>query len=127
MDRTPMIPNDEHPISIEATHGRVLVHAGSTLIADTTAALTLREASYPPVQYVPLADVDPQVLRRSDTASYCPFKGDASYFSLVTADGEIADAVWTYEQPYPAVTPIAEHVAFYPDRVQISIDVAQAS
>jgi uncharacterized protein (DUF427 family) len=122
MDRTPKTPNDEHPISIQATHGRVLVRAGTTLIADTTNALTLREASYPAVQYVPLADIDPQVLRRSDSASYCPFKGDASYFTLVTADGEIADAVWTYEQPYPAVTQIAGHAAFYPDRVQISVE-----
>ncbi len=121
MNRTPKTPSDEHPISIEATRGRVVVRAGSTLIADTTAALTLREASYPPVQYVPLGDIDPQVLRRSDPATYCPFKGDASYYSLVVGDTRLDDAVWTYEQPYDAVAGIAGHVAFYTDRVDLTL------
>jgi uncharacterized protein (DUF427 family) len=94
------------------------------VIADTTVALTLREAGYPPVQYVPLTDVDPRRLRRSNSATYCPYKGDASYYSVVTGDGEIVDAGWTYEQPYPAVAEIAGHVAFYPDRVQIEVTAA---
>jgi uncharacterized protein (DUF427 family) len=122
--RTAKVPDADHPIDIEATAGRVVVRAGSALVADTTAALTLREASYPPVQYVPLADVDPQLLRRSDSTTWCPYKGDASYYSLVTDDGELADAVWTYERPHEAVAQIAGHVAFYPDRIQLSVEPA---
>jgi uncharacterized protein (DUF427 family) len=114
-------PDSQHPITIEPTGSRVVVRVGSTVVADTTAALTLREASYAPVQYIPLADVDPSVLRSSPTQTYCPFKGDAGYYSLVTAAGEVADAVWTYRQPYPAVAVIAGRVAFYPQHVSIEI------
>ncbi|MDX6287146.1 MAG: hypothetical protein QOG53_2631 [Frankiales bacterium] len=124
MSRTSKIPDAKHPITIEPTDARVVVSAGDIVIADTTAALTLREAGYPPVQYVPITDVDPSRLRRTDSATYCPYKGDASYYSIVTADGEIVDAVWSYEQPYPAVAEIAGHVAFYPDRVHIEVTVA---
>ena len=87
------------------------------MVADTTRALTLREASLPPVQYVPREDADLALLARTDHTSHCPYKGDAAYFS-VRADGRTAEnAVWTYEQPYPAVSAIAGHLAFYPDRV----------
>jgi uncharacterized protein (DUF427 family) len=124
MSGTGKAPNAEHPITIEPTGGRVVVRSGDTVIADTNAALTLREAGYSPVQYVPLSDVDPGRLRRTDSATYCPYKGEASYYSVVTGDGEIVDAVWTYEQPYPAVAQIGGHVAFYPDRVQIEVEAA---
>jgi uncharacterized protein (DUF427 family) len=115
------IPGPDHPITIEPTTERVVVRAGGAVVADTTAALGLREASYPVVQYVPLADVDRSLLKRTDTSTHCPYKGDASYYSIVTGDGEVTDAIWTYEQPYPAVAEIADHVAFYPDRVDISL------
>ena len=90
-------------------------------IGDSTNALTLQEASYPAVQYVPFADVDPDVLVKTDTETYCPFKGDASYYSVRTDDGEVTDAIWTYEQPYAAVAQIKEHLAFYPDKVEINV------
>jgi uncharacterized protein (DUF427 family) len=120
-DRPHLIPDERHPITVTPTGSRVVVTRGDHVVADTTRALTLQEASYPPVQYVPLEDVDPAVLERTDHATYCPYKGDAGYYSLVV-DGERADnAVWTYETPYDAVGEIAGHVAFYPDQVSISV------
>jgi uncharacterized protein (DUF427 family) len=116
-----LVPDESHPITITPTGSRVVVTRGATTVADTTRALTLQESTYPPVQYVPLADVDPALLERSDHTTYCPYKGDAGYYSLVV-DGERAeDAVWTYETPYDAVGEIAGHVAFYPDQVEISV------
>ena len=114
-----LLPDASHPITITPNPDRVVVTLGERTVADTTSALTLQEASYPAVQYVPLADVDPAVLERTDHTTYCPFKGDASYYSLV-ADGETHDnAVWTYEAPYDAVAPISGHVAFYPNVVDV--------
>jgi uncharacterized protein (DUF427 family) len=113
------VPGPDHPITVEPAGGRVVARAGSEVIADTTSALVLREASYPPVYYLPRADVRPEVLRQSGSSTYCPYKGDASYFDLVVAGQELADAVWTYEQPYDDVAGIAGHVAFYPDRVTV--------
>lgn len=121
MTREMLVPDANHPITVEPTTRRVLVRVGDQVIADSRDALTLQESTYPAVQYIPLADVDPAVLRRTESTSYCPFKGDASYYSLVTTGGEIEDAVWTYETPYPAVAEIAGHVAFYPNRVEISV------
>jgi uncharacterized protein (DUF427 family) len=114
-------PDDTHPITVEPTESRVTVHAGDKIIADTTNALTLREADYPPVHYIPLADVDATALRPTQKQTYCPFKGDASYYTVDVGNTEIANAIWTYERPYPAVASIAGHVAFYPNKVQISV------
>ena len=117
------VPDANHPISIEAGPTRVVARVGDTVIADTSAALTLREAEYPPVHYIPLADVVPGILRPSRSDSYCPYKGDASYYDVVLPAGEeLADAVWTYQAPYPAVDAIAGHVAFYTDRIQVLAD-----
>jgi uncharacterized protein (DUF427 family) len=118
------IPGPDHPITIEPAAERVVVRAAGRVVAESKSALRLREASYPPVYYVPLADVDQSLLRRSDTHTYCPFKGDASYYDIVAGDGEVSNAVWTYEQPYPAVAEIAAHVAFYPHLVEITADAA---
>jgi len=112
------IPGPDHPISVDATPGRVVVKAGGKVIADTRQALTLREATYPPVQYIPRKDADMPALTRSDRTTYCPYKGECSYYSLPGA----ADAVWTYEHPYPAVAQIEGHLAFYPNRVD-SIEI----
>jgi uncharacterized protein (DUF427 family) len=120
MDRTPKVPGPDHPITVEAADVRVVAGVGDTVVADSTAALVLREASYPAVYYVPMADVDQAVLRPSATQTYCPYKGDASYYSVASPDGEITDAMWTYTTPYPAVGEIAGHVAFYPDRVRVT-------
>jgi uncharacterized protein (DUF427 family) len=115
-------PNAGHPITIEPTAGRVQVRVNGELIADTTAALELREATLPVVQYIPLGDVVQERLTRTDTGSYCPFKGEASYYSVTTTSGDtVKDAIWTYEQPYPAVAAIAGHVAFYPNKAEITI------
>jgi uncharacterized protein (DUF427 family) len=117
-----LVPDASHPITIARTAGRVTVTRGGHPVAGSTRALTLQEASYPPVQYLPLEDVDPEVLERSDRATYCPFKGDAGYFSVVIGEDRAENALWTYEQPYDAVTEIAGHVAFYPHLVEISVD-----
>lgn len=114
-------PNAGHPITIEPTTGRVQVRVNGELVADTTAALELREATLPAVQYIPLADVVQDMLTRTDTSTYCPFKGEANYYSVTTAGGTVEDAIWTYEQPYPAVAAIAGHVAFYPGKAEIIV------
>ena len=121
MPRAVRTPGPRHPITVEPTGARVVVRAGGSVLADTTAALTLREASYPPVQYVPLADVDAGLLRPSTTRTWCPYKGEASYYSVAAGEADLPDAVWTYAQPHPAVAPIAGHVAFYPDRVDVTV------
>jgi len=111
------VPGPEHPITIEPTKGRVRVRLGDLIIADSTNALTLREASYPAVQYVPRSDVEMALLDRSAHATYCPYKGECSYFSIPRGGDRSVNAVWTYLSPYPAVAAIKDHVAFYPDRV----------
>jgi uncharacterized protein (DUF427 family) len=117
------VPNADHPITIDADTVRVVARVGDTVIADTGAALTLREAGYPPVHYIPFDDVVPGTLRPSTSDSYCPYKGDASYYDVVMPDGkELVDAVWTYRSPYPAVDAIAGRVAFYTDRVQVEVE-----
>jgi uncharacterized protein (DUF427 family) len=100
---------------------RVVARVGAQIVADTTRALTMREASYPPVHYVPLEDVDQTLLTASATQTYCPYKGDASYYGIAAADGERPDAVWSYREPYDAVADIAGHVAFYTDRVDVVV------
>ena len=116
-------PTAEHPITIEPNNAHVTARVNGELVADTRTALTLQEANYPAVQYIPFGDVDQSLLQRTSTATYCPYKGDASYYSVKTADGTtIEDVIWTYEQPYPAVAAIAGHVAFYPDRAMITVE-----
>ncbi len=115
-------PTAEHPITIEPTAGRVRVRVNGEVVADTRSALGLREATYPVVHYIPLADVDPQVLTRTGTQTYCPYKGEAGYYSVTAAGTTVDDAIWTYEDPYPAVAAIAGHVAFYPDKADISVE-----
>ena len=111
------IPGPSHPISIERNVGRVIVSVAGHVIADTRDALTLSEAHYPAVEYIPRKDVDMTLLARSDRSTYCPYKGDASYFSIPLGGQRSIDAVWTYETPYAAVAGIRDHLAFYPDRV----------
>lgn len=114
-------PSARHPITVTGTGRHVTVRVKGQVVADTDNALTLQEASYPAVQYIPLADVNREMLRRSDTSTYCPFKGDAGYYSVVTPAGTVDDAIWTYEQPYDAVAAIAGHIAFYPDKAEITV------
>ena len=110
-------PDVDHPIAIERNPNRVVVFVRGRVVADTRGALTLREAAYPPVQYVPRKDVDMTLLKRTQHATYCPYKGDCAYFSIPLGGERSVNAVWTYEDPYSAVSSIANHLAFYPDRV----------
>jgi uncharacterized protein (DUF427 family) len=118
------IPGPDHPITIERNTQRVVVTLAGQVIADTNEALTLREASYPAVQYVPRKDVDMARLERTSHQSYCPYKGDAAYYSIPAGGARAANAVWTYESPYQAVAAIKDHVAFYPDRVDSIVEQA---
>jgi uncharacterized protein (DUF427 family) len=125
MSRTIKIPDATHPITISPTGSRVTVSIGGTVIAKTDNALSLAESTYPVAQYIPLADVDQSLLERTTTQTYCPYKGDASYYSVTTPDGsKETDVIWTYEHPYPSVADIAGHVAFYPDRAEITVEPA---
>jgi uncharacterized protein (DUF427 family) len=120
MSRPILKPTAEHPITIEPTAGRVVVKIAGQIVADTSAALTLDEAGHNPVQYIPVHDIDQAVLRPSDTTSYCPYKGDAGYFSVEIAGEEpLEDVAWLYERPYPSVAEIAGRVAFYADRAEV--------
>jgi uncharacterized protein (DUF427 family) len=120
-DRKILIPDANHPIEVEQFRSKIVVRRGPAQIAKTSSAITLLEASYPPVQYIPRVDVDMSQLERSAHTTYCPYKGKASYYSI-PAFGEIGlNAVWTYEAPFEAVGSIAGHLAFYPDRVSVEI------
>lgn len=110
-------PTAEHPITVTPTGRHVTVTVDGVVVAESDGAVTLQESTYPAVQYIPLADVVTSALARSETTTYCPYKGEASYYHV----GDVQDAIWTYEQPYPAVADIAGKVAFYPDKAQISL------
>ena len=113
------LPGPDHPITITQNPRRIRVTAGDIVIAETSKALTLKEAKYPAVQYVPREDANMALLERTDRVTHCPYKGDASYYTL-KADGKTLDnAIWTYEAPFPAMTEISGHLAFYPDKVKI--------
>lgn len=116
-------PTEAHPITVEPTGKHVTVRVNGELVADTRDSLTLQESTYPAVQYIPLRDVVAERLQASDTETYCPYKGEASYYNVVTAAGDtVDDAIWTYEKPYPAVAQIAGHVAFYPTKADIRVE-----
>lgn len=111
------IPGPDHPIAIARNPNRVVVTVVGRVIAETREALTLREAAYPAVHYIPRRNVDMTLLQRTDHTTYCPYKGDCSYFSIPLGGARAANAVWSYEAPYAAVAAIKDYVAFYPDRV----------
>src|ERR1700759_2964901 len=116
-------PTAEHPITIHPTGARVVVRVNGEVVADTTEALQLQESPSPAVQYIPFKDVLQDRFTRTDTSTYCPFKGDAGYYSVTTAAGDtVDDAIWFYEQPFPAGAAIAGHVAFYPDKTEVSVE-----
>ncbi|WP_438391149.1 DUF427 domain-containing protein [Caballeronia sp. DA-9] len=117
MTKTVKTPGPDHPISIEPNASRITVTIGGRVLADTREALTLREASYPPVHYIPRKDVDMSLLQRTEHTTYCPYKGECSYYSIPLGGERSANAVWTYEDTYPAVAEIKDHLAFYTDRV----------
>ena len=121
-DRPVHEPTAEHPITVEPTGKHVTVRVNGEVVAETDDALTLQESTYPAVHYIQLHDVVEGVLTSSDTSTYCPYKGDASYYHVTTTAGDtVEDVIWTYQQPYPAVGDIAGHVAFYPDKAEIVV------
>src|SRR3954466_15885831 len=120
--KTIKIPGPDHPITIERNPRRVVVTIGGRVLADSRDAQFLREAGYPAVQYIPRKDVDMTLLERSAHATYCPYKGDCAYYSIPLGGDKTANAVWTYEKPYPAVADIEEYLAFYPDRVDVKTE-----
>lgn len=111
------IPGPDHPITIASISSRVVVKLAGQTIADSRAVLTLREANYPPVFYIPREDVNMSLLARSEHSTYCPYKGECAYYSIPSGGERSVNAVWSYEQPYPAVAAIKNHLAFYPDRI----------
>jgi uncharacterized protein (DUF427 family) len=121
-DKPVLQPGPDHPITISPSPARIVVSVGGKVVADSRRALALQEATYPPVQYIPIDDVDRSLLERSDTTTYCPYKGEASYYSIPIGGERSVDAIWVYESPHDAVAEIRDHVAFYPDRVD-SIDM----
>jgi uncharacterized protein (DUF427 family) len=126
MPRDILIPDATHPISIRPTGTHVTVRVGGVTVAETDDALSLTEATYPVVQYIPIDDVDQALLERSIRQTYCPYKGDASYYTVCTPDGTTeADLIWTYQHPYPSVAEIAGHVAFYASRAEVTLTAPQ--
>jgi len=115
--QTIKIPGRDHPITIERNAHRVVVKAAGRVVADTQEALTLREAGYAAIQYIPRKDVDMTLLERTDHATYCPYKGDCAYYSIPAGGERSINAAWTYETPYATVAAIKDHLAFYPGRV----------
>lgn len=113
------LPGPDHPITITPAGKRIRVSLGDMLIADTAHALTLKEATYPAVQYIPRSDARLAHLVRTDKVTHCPYKGDANYYSIKAGDRTIPNSIWTYETPFPAMAEIAGHLAFYPDKVTI--------
>jgi uncharacterized protein (DUF427 family) len=117
MNKVVKQPGPDHPITIVPNPSRVVVTLAGRVIADSRNALSLREASYPPVHYIPRADVDMSLLQRTDHTTYCPYKGECAYYSIPLGGSRSVNAVWSYEAPYAAVAGIKDHLAFYPDRV----------
>jgi uncharacterized protein (DUF427 family) len=115
-------PGPDHPITLTPNLAHIVVKVGGKEIANTHAAVTLQEANYPPVQYIPREDVDMSQLVRTDHSTYCPYKGDCSYYSITPGGTRSTNAVWTYENPYPAVIQIKDHVAFYPNRIDSMVE-----
>lgn len=112
------LPGPDHPIAIEPNPNHVRVVFNGRVVADTRRALTLKEASLEPVLYIPREDAEMKYFERTKNATHCAYKGDASYYSLRVGDREAVNAVWSYEQPFPAMAAIAGRLAFYPERVE---------
>ena len=119
------IPGADHPITIRPAGERVRVTFNGKVVADTRRALVLQEASYKPVFYIPRADAQMTSFERTAHSTYCPYKGDASYYTITVGDRAAENAIWSYETPFPAMKGIAEHLAFYPNKVD-KIEVTPA-
>jgi uncharacterized protein (DUF427 family) len=126
--RPHMTPGPDHPITLERSSSHVIVRSDSVVIADTSRALEMREASYPAVLYIPIDDVNRRLLRRSEHHTWCPYKSEASYYDIIDGDGTDLTAVaWYYDDPFPAVAEIKDHVAFYADRVTVTAEPSESA
>jgi uncharacterized protein (DUF427 family) len=112
------LPGPDHPITIEPNPNHVRVRFNGKVVANTRRAVTLKEAALNPVIYIPREDAEMKYFERTKQTTQCPYKGDASYYSLRVGDREAVNAVWSYEHPFPAMAEIAERLAFYPERVE---------
>jgi uncharacterized protein (DUF427 family) len=110
-------PGPDHPMTITPAGKRVRVSFAGKVIADSTRALRMEEKGYPPRLYIPRADADMGALARTGHSTHCPYKGDASYFSLTVNGRSAENAVWTYERPFLAVAAIKDHLCFYNGKV----------
>jgi uncharacterized protein (DUF427 family) len=120
------VPGPDHPIAVTPTPERVRVTFNGQIVADTTRALVMQEASYKPVFYIPRGDAQMTLFERTAHSTHCPYKGDASYYSIKTGGRVAENAIWSYETPYPAMKEIAGYLAFYPNRVD-KIEATKAS
>lgn len=120
-------PSTAHPITITPAGKRIRVRWNGKVVAETAHALDLKEASYPVVHYIPRGDADMSLFEKTTRSTHCPFKGDASYFTLTDGSATADNAVWSYEAPFPAVKAIADHLAFYPDKVTFEVVEAQGA
>ena len=112
-------PGPDHPITLTPAARQVRVAYEGHVIAASDAALVLQEASYPPVFYIPRADVETGFMSKTAHTTNCPYKGDASYYSLLMNGDLTENVAWSYEAPYPAMEQIRGMLAFYPDKVRI--------
>ena len=111
------IPGPDHPITITPSKERVRVTFNGQVVADTKRALVLQEASYKPVLYIPREDAQMALAAKTTHSTHCPYKGDASYYTIKVDGREAENAIWSYESPFPAMKEIEGHLAFYPNRV----------
>jgi uncharacterized protein (DUF427 family) len=120
------IPGPDHPITISPVEGKVRVMVAGRIVAESTQALRLEESGYTAVYYLPRNDADMSLLVPTEHHTYCPYKGDCTYYSVPSGGPKSENAVWTYENPYESVTHIQEYLAFYPSRVD-AIEVISLS
>ena len=113
------IPGPDHPITISPVEGKVRAAISGKTVAESTRALRLEEKGYQPVYYLPRDDADMSLLVRTTHSTYCPYKGDCSYYSIPIGGSRSENAVWTYERPHEAVAGIRNYLAFYPSRVDV--------
>ena len=119
LEKIQQLPGKDHPIFITHNPARVIVRVEGKVVADTREALTLLEANYTAVQYIPRGDVDMAAFEKSSHTTHCPYKGDASYYGMPSGAPRLNDMAWSYEAPYAAVAEIKDFLAFYPDRVDL--------
>ncbi|MCG8359555.1 MAG: DUF427 domain-containing protein [Kiloniellales bacterium] len=133
--RASAISPDDYHIEIIPSPKRVKVVFNGFSVADSRRALILRETRYPPIYYLPREDVRMDLLERTTHRTYCPFKGNASYWTLAVGEERAENAAWSYEEPYDEVAEIKDYIAFYWNKVDawhqednvVAMDTSDAS